>query len=230
MGARRLDRRVAERHKLPEKLAREGRFSRGYPLQPRRIARAEIYDISYSGIAFRISADVSPDIGELVAIEFRLPNAPRMAWYAQVVRLEIEHFSTDPEHNAVIKIGAKFLELPTLRRKILERHIDELHDNVHKDQGNRIPILTEALKVRRSHEITHWRWIRATLLFVLSIGFGAWFVHFMMSIGSPSLRGNGPPIWPKFNPNQLESPGTPNEDPKDFPLKERAEPTEDKKE
>lgn len=210
MRARRLDRRVAERYRVPDQ-AHEGRFSRGYPTHPRRVSKAEIYDVSYSGIAFRISSDLSPEIGELVAIEFQLPGAPRMAWYAQVMRLEIEHTSHDPEHHSLIKVGAKFMDIPVLRRKQMEKHIDRLLENVHKDQANRTTIFSEALKVRRSHEITYWRWIRAALFFIFSLAAAAWFVHYMMSVGSTELRVKKPPIWPGYDPNKLVDPGYPSD-------------------
>lgn len=215
MRARNLDRRVAERYKLPEDIAKEGRFSRGYPVQPRRVSKAEIYDVSYSGVAFRISADLAPEIGELVAIEFKLPNGPRMAWYAQAMRLEVEHTSQNADHPAIIKVGAKFLEIPPLRRKQMERNIDSLLDDVHKDQSNRVHIFSQAMQVRRSHEITYWRWVRLSLLLAFSVAAALWFVHYMTSIGSTERMINRTPIWPGFKSNYLESPGIPTDLPQE---------------
>lgn len=216
MGARRLDRREADRARVPEQEALEGRFSK-YPI--RQIHRAEIYDISYSGIAFRINHDLTPEIGELVAIEFRLPGAAKMAWYAQVVRMEIE---AQQATHSLVRVGARFLEIPPARRKALEGHIDTLLEKIHGNQSARITILTEALEIIRSDEISSWRNIRLGIALVLALGAAIWFIGTMKSIGGRELRGQGPNIWPGYKDHQPLSfrpdwPGIvePKEKPKD---------------
>lgn len=196
MAVKRLDRRHADRFKLPDNAPRDGRFSHGYSSGKRRIDKAEIYDVSYAGVAFRISADKAPEIGEMIAVEFRLPNLPQIAWYAQVVRVELEHILTEnDQHIPILKIGATFLDLPQLRRKQLESAVEKLLSQVHVDQTERITILTEALRVRRSHEISYWRFVRAFLILSVSIAIAYLALSYIQGIGSRELRGSGPPAW-----------------------------------
>lgn len=197
MSAQKNDRRTAERYKYSKDTPREGRFSSGYIKGHRRIRNAEIYDISSGGVSFRIDENYAPELGELIAVEFRLPNAGQMAWYAKVVRTELEFIETNTdEFTQVLRIAAVFIELPELRKKQLGRLIDELSDRVrNSDQPSRISILSEALTVRRRHEVTLWRFVRAAFIFVVSIFLAFEFISYMGSIGSRYLRGSGPPIW-----------------------------------
>jgi hypothetical protein len=196
MGAKRLDRRVSDRYKLPDDAKRDGRVGRGHPIA--HIHKAEIYDVSYAGIAFRIASDIAPQIGEVVAVEFTLPKYSKMAWYAQVMRVEIDHSLTLPDNMVVLKAGAKFLELPHARRKLLESHIDDLLSEVHSNLPNRISILTDSLRVQRSYESGFLKLIRGFIVFVSALIVASWFIHHMSEIGSSKLRTSGPPIWPGY--------------------------------
>lgn len=196
MGAKRLDRRISDRFKLPDDAERDGRIGRGSPMT--HIHKAEIYDVSYAGIAFRIASDIAPQIGEVLAVEFTLPRHSKMAWYAQVMRIEIDHSLTLPDNLVVLKVGAKFLELPTARRKQLEQQIDQLLETVQQNQAHRVSILTQALRVQRNYEASFLKLVRGFVMFVASVIVATWFVNQMAERGSPALRGLGPKIWPGY--------------------------------
>lgn len=220
MGAKRLDRRVSDRFKLPDDAQREGRVGRGHPIA--HIHKAEIYDVSYAGIAFRIASDISPQIGEVVAVEFTLPKYSKMAWYAQVMRVEIDHALSSTDLT-VIKAGAKFLELPHSRRKLLEGHIDDLLQEVSVNQSQRVSILTNALRVQRSYESSFLKLLRGFIVFVACLILASWFINHLSEIGSSELRTNRPPIWPGYKENApnvnpwRESERAPANSPKSLP-------------
>jgi hypothetical protein len=48
----------------------------------------EIKDISNSGLSFTAAADLSPNIGEMIRVEFVVPGSQQMACYAKVIRLQ----------------------------------------------------------------------------------------------------------------------------------------------
>ena len=197
MSADNSNRRNSERYKLPANQLREGRFSTGYTKGDKRIRKAEIYDISQEGISFRIESNYAPELGEVIAIEFQLPNAGPMAWYAKVVRTELEFIEDrESEHVHVLRIATLFVDLPELRKKQLGKLIDDLSSRLkHADQPAKTSILSEVLTVKRRHEVTVWRYVRIAFIFLVSMFLFYEFTHYMSSVGSRYLRGSGPPIW-----------------------------------
>lgn len=204
MGAKRLDRRVSDRYKLPADANREGRVGRGAPLA--HIHKAEIFDVSYAGIAFRIASDIAPTIGEVVAVEFTLPNLPKMAWYAQVMRIEIDPTMSLPDNLVVLKVGAKFMDLPHRRRKELEHQIESLLSEVHKHSESRVHVLTEAIRVQRSFESSFLKLVRGFIVFAAALLLAAWFVQSLAEMGSSQLRTDRPEIWPGYKEHTPISP------------------------
>jgi c-di-GMP-binding flagellar brake protein YcgR len=69
----------------------------------------EIKDISLTGLSFTASADLSPQLGEIIKIQFTVPNSEQMACYAVVIR--IEHTS---EYENLL--GVHFYKLDRLQR------------------------------------------------------------------------------------------------------------------
>jgi hypothetical protein len=48
----------------------------------------EIKDISLTGLSFTASVDLSPQLGEIIKIQFSVPGSEQMACYAVVIRIE----------------------------------------------------------------------------------------------------------------------------------------------
>lgn len=197
MPAKKKDRRQTDRYKYPANARKQGRFSFGYKKGYRRIRHAEIYDISREGVSFRIDENYAPELGELIAVEFQLPNAKSMAWYAKVVRAEIEYIEEKKdEFTQVLRIASVFIELPELRKRQLGNLIDDLASRISKSDGSsRISILSQALTVRRRHDVTLWKYARAILIFAVSMFLAFEFISYMSAIGSRYERGSGPAIW-----------------------------------
>ena len=48
----------------------------------------ELRDVSLTGLSFTAPQDLSPQIGEVIKVQFTVPNAQQMACYAIVIRIE----------------------------------------------------------------------------------------------------------------------------------------------
>jgi hypothetical protein len=72
----------------------------------------DIKNISLTGLVFTAAADLCPDIGELMKIEYDVPGSKRMAVYAMVTRLEA--FS-----NGKTLVAVKFYRMELAQRVIL---------------------------------------------------------------------------------------------------------------
>lgn len=69
----------------------------------------EIKDISLTGLSFTASADLSPQLGEIIKIQFSVPGSEQMACYAVVIRID----SLTEFENA---IGVHFYKLDRMQR------------------------------------------------------------------------------------------------------------------
>lgn len=217
MSAQR-ERRKADRYQIQDESNREGRFATGYRRGLRHIHKAEIFDVSHLGIGFRTSDEDSPKIGDLIAVEFKLPNSPQMAWFARVVRIELDHIEVENTSNKhVLKIGARFVEMPEIQQKKLENSIDHLLDHTHhEDHETRMSNIRQALHIHIPTELPYWNWLKASLLFIFSIILAFYFINYMKSVGGRELRGSGPAIWPhKDKLPYDQSPWAPDQMPKD---------------
>lgn len=50
--------------------------------------QTELRDVSLTGLSFTAPQDLSPQIGEVIKIQFSVPGAKQMACYAVVIRIE----------------------------------------------------------------------------------------------------------------------------------------------
>lgn len=69
----------------------------------------ELRDVSLTGLSFTAPQDLSPQIGEVIKIQFSVPGSKQMACYAVVIRIE----KTDPMDNLV---GVHFYKLDRTQR------------------------------------------------------------------------------------------------------------------
>ncbi|MBC7456708.1 MAG: PilZ domain-containing protein, partial [Bdellovibrionaceae bacterium] len=69
----------------------------------------EIKDISLTGVSFTAPSDLSPQLGEMIKIQFSVPGSEQMACHAVVIRIE----KLTPYENL---IGVHFYKLERLQR------------------------------------------------------------------------------------------------------------------
>lgn len=69
----------------------------------------EIRDISLTGLSFIAPIDLSPQLGEIIKIQFSVPGAEQMACYAVVIRIQ-------NVYNFTNLIGVHFYKLDRLQR------------------------------------------------------------------------------------------------------------------
>lgn len=87
----------------------------------------KILNVSETGIAFLVYKSTAPQIGDLIKIEFPVPGAEQIAWWARVVRME-EHASSpwwsetdEGSSSTEIIVGVNFEHLPHGHRKEIQQ-------------------------------------------------------------------------------------------------------------
>lgn len=86
--------------------------------------KTELHDISLTGLSFLAQQDLSPQIGEVIKIQFSVPGSEQMACYAVVTRIEeINKFENI--------IGVHFYKLDRAQRLNL---VHGLADKVQKNK------------------------------------------------------------------------------------------------
>lgn len=87
----------------------------------------EIRDISLTGLSFTSPSDLSPQLGEIIKIQFAVPGADQMACYAITIRIEkISEFENI--------IGVHFYKLDRLQRLNLVQGLAHKVKNHFDDQ------------------------------------------------------------------------------------------------
>ena len=71
--------------------------------------KTELKNISLTGLSFSAPADLSPQLGEIIKIQFTVPSSEMMACYAIVTRIELVHENEN-------EIAVHFYKLDRLQR------------------------------------------------------------------------------------------------------------------
>lgn len=109
----------------------------------------QIKNISLSGLAFTTTADLCPQVGEFIKIQFRLPGGKPMACYGLVTRLESKYDKT-------IVVGVHFQKLQTPHKMIL---LQSLSNRLREQMSQ------ETSFVRESFAISVFRnWLKLSAL------------------------------------------------------------------
>lgn len=88
--------------------------------------KTELRDVSLTGLSFIAPQDLSPQMGEVIKIQFAVPGAQQMACYAVVIRIEkINQFDN--------LIGVHFYKLDRTQRLNL---VQGLTEKVQKPAGD----------------------------------------------------------------------------------------------
>lgn len=82
----------------------------------------EFINVSETGMAFAVEPGAAPRIGEVIKVEFPIPGESRMAWFARVVRVEMNEIEsrwydeTTDEASSILPPGVivavRFMNLP----------------------------------------------------------------------------------------------------------------------
>lgn len=84
--------------------------------------KTELRDVSLTGLSFVAPQDLSPQIGEVIKIQFSVPNSEQMACYAVVIRIEkINQFDN--------MIGVHFYKLDRTQRLNLVQGLSDKVEN-----------------------------------------------------------------------------------------------------
>lgn len=95
----------------------------------------EIHNISLSGLAFTVPAELSPLLGEVIKIEFEVPGASRMACFGMTTRM-------DPQPSGNMLVGVKFYKMDLAQRIFLAQGLAQKLKDQH---------------IRKNEEKKNWR-------------------------------------------------------------------------
>lgn len=94
--------------------------------------KTELRDVSLTGLSFTAPQDLSPQIGEVIKIQFPVPGSEQMACYAVVIRIEkINQYDN--------LIGVHFYKLDrTQRLNLVQGLSDKIPANTHANTHRKI--------------------------------------------------------------------------------------------
>ncbi|HEX4923594.1 MAG TPA: PilZ domain-containing protein [Bdellovibrionales bacterium] len=146
-----------------------------------QIFDTEIVNISETGMAFRVSVEHAPIIGETIKVEFNVPGERyKIAWFANVIWLETPYNRADRKRERV-KAGIQFHEFPRRHKAILQ-------------QGLRARFNELMLEERRQKILTFFRSLPEAGLYLGVIALVAAFFYYFTQ-RTPTYDENRPTQW-----------------------------------
>lgn len=125
----------------------------------------EIQNVSLTGLAFTSPADLCPMIGEIVKIQFEVPQASQMACLGLVIRLE-------KKSKTITLVGIKFLKLDlaqrlymtqSLSKKLREQQAQQRSDEFRMEWKSKAPKAVLAWFFLGLWMIALWTWMSGFL-------------------------------------------------------------------
>lgn len=116
---------------------------------PKATLQTSMVNLSETGLAFLIDPILAPELGETIKIEIPIPGSEQIAWFAQVVRIEMYEarqwwfFKTDQPDQARVLVGLRFEELPFGHQKAIRKGLEKS--------------FLEALRAERQRRIQYWK-------------------------------------------------------------------------
>lgn len=96
--------------------------------------KAQILNLSTTGLAFIVDSKHAPSIGEMLKLEFSLPGGRQIAWFATVVRLERKNeWSPEFGRREYTLVGLRFRQLPAPFEKAIRRCVERRAGNDQAD-------------------------------------------------------------------------------------------------
>jgi hypothetical protein len=116
------------------------RYSRDRGVGPTHVHQTKLVNLSETGLAILIDASGAPRVGERMKVELPVPNAEQIAWFALVVRVEIQEsswFSRNEFEDEKVLVALRFESLPPGHRAMIrsgleDRFQDELRERRRK--------------------------------------------------------------------------------------------------
>lgn len=111
----------------------------------------ELHDVSLTGLTFTAPQDLSPQIGEVIKIQFTVPGSEQMACYAVVIRIEkMGEFEN--------LIGVHFYKLDRLQRINIVQGLAQKLKKRKEDEGieNQKPLWTYMVLVGLVFSLIAW--------------------------------------------------------------------------
>ena len=114
--------------------------------------QTSMVNLSETGVAFLIDPVLAPELGETVKIEIPIPGADQIAWFAQVVRIEMyeprqwwffKPDQTQQQDRARVLVGLRFEELPFGHQKAIRKGLEKS--------------FLEALRAERQRKLQYWK-------------------------------------------------------------------------
>lgn len=116
---------------------------------PTATLKTSMVNLSETGLAFLVDPVLAPELGETIKLEIPVPGGERIAWFAQVVRVELfssrKWWFSKPDGPAQerVMVGVRFEELPQGHQKSIRKGLEKS--------------FLEALKQERHRQLQYWK-------------------------------------------------------------------------
>jgi hypothetical protein len=103
----------------------------------------KIVNVSETGIAFVVYKSTAPRIGDLIKIEFPVPGAEQIAWWARVVRLEEFNIgpwwreSNETSSQSEVLVAVNFEHLPVGHRREIQKGLWSRYQDLIREHRRR---------------------------------------------------------------------------------------------
>lgn len=141
--------------------------------------RADCLNISGSGLGFIVENDYAPDFGEIIKLDFNIPNQNKVSWWGRVVRLseysEEKWWKQNKKYENLVFVAIHFHDIPDGQREQIE---DVLRIKFRNIQKAKLRALIQAqkdfLKLHLKSIILYFSLILLTFCFLwlLTLPFG----------------------------------------------------------
>jgi hypothetical protein len=111
--------------------------------------RTSMVNLSETGLAFLVDPVLAPELGETIKIEIPVPGGGNIAWFGQVVRIEMFQSrkwwfaNSDRPTQERIMVGVRFEELPHGHQKSIRQGLEKS--------------FLEALRTERHRKVQYWK-------------------------------------------------------------------------
>jgi hypothetical protein len=95
---------------------------------PHAIHKTKLLNISETGMGIEMTAREAPQVGERLKVEIPIPGGEQIAWWAVVVRIELEELNwwslQTLEEEEKVYVGLRFEELPRGHRRAIRTGLE----------------------------------------------------------------------------------------------------------
>jgi hypothetical protein len=143
--------------------------------------RARVHDLSATGISFTVDPKEAPVTGAMLKIEFGLPGHQQVAWFAEVVRVELRS-EWDPElgDRKLTLVALRFRKLPQPFAKAIQKSLGPRLENKKATNDDSFEIARDDAPPGYQNQFLFWTVTLAMLLSltVMALPEKFWFLPF----------------------------------------------------